>query len=224
MSLDTEKKEIGEIVNRLLDNMLATVSSRTDGLGALLKRQLGIMRAKYMFFLDDGTFPAQLQACFTAAENANVTLMSMSVIRQRLFDEKPQGQIAASVVMLAVTFCLSTESRMLTKVVYTSRDDVEKDIKRMKCAFDTARDMSADLMDSASYQAITFLAGALTNHLASTARPLPRMIVFRLPKSFPALTLAHRIYQDASRYDEIILENRVVHPLFCSREIIGLSK
>jgi hypothetical protein len=51
-----------------------------------------------------------------------------------------------------------------------------------------------DAIDSATYQALTFLAGALTNHLATTAQPLPRMVQFHLKKNFPALKLSHRLY------------------------------
>ena len=39
----------------------------------------------------------------------------------------------------------------------------------------------------------------------------------------PALTLANRIYADAGRADELVAENKIIHPAFCPREGRALS-
>jgi len=44
-----------------------------------------------------------------------------------------------------------------------------------------------------------------------------------LTASLPALTLSQQIYYIADRSDEIIDENKIIHPAFCLREIRGLS-
>ena len=225
MSIDSEKKQIGLIVNRLLDSLMATVSSHTGTFGSALRRQIGIVRAKYMLFLGDGVFPKELEACFQAAIDAKVDLMRLGDVRRVLFAETPQkDSIASAIVQLAVVFCLSAQARLLTTTVFTSRDDVEAMMKRVKEVFDVAREMAADANNSATYQALTYLAGALTNHLAATARPLPKMVNFTMTKNLPALALSQRIYYDASRWEELVAENKVVHPLFMPREIVGLSK
>lgn len=224
MSINSEKKEIVPLVNRLLDNLSLTISSQTGSLGADLRYQIGKIRSSFLIMLADGTFADELLTCFNNIRDVNVKLSSLAVIHNRLFAEKPQGVIASAIVQLAVVLCLTTESRMIVKMEFMSRDDVVLMMKSMKDVFDTARDMAADAINSAVYQQLTYMAGALTNHLASTARPLPRMIKFTLPKNFPAMVLSNRIYYDPDRYEEIIAENKIVHPLFCPREIVGLSR
>jgi prophage DNA circulation protein len=58
------------------------------------------------------------------------------------------------------------------------------------------------------------LHAAVTRDLTQRGRPLPRMVSYNTAASLPALALANRIYGDASRTDELIAENRAVHPLF----------
>jgi prophage DNA circulation protein len=39
----------------------------------------------------------------------------------------------------------------------------------------------------------------------------------------PSVALAHRLYADASRADELRNENKIVHPAFCLRDGRALS-
>jgi prophage DNA circulation protein len=59
--------------------------------------------------------------------------------------------------------------------------------------------------------------------LSSVSRQLPRVVQFEFNDFFPSLALANRIYQDASRYEEIAAENETINPLFVQRLIKGLS-
>jgi len=67
------------------------------------------------------------------------------------------------------------------------------------------------------------LGGSLISNLSTVARPLPRMITFDLATTYPALALSQRVYYVANRSDEIVDENKIVHPAFCPKEIRGLS-
>jgi hypothetical protein len=223
MSINSERKEIAAVVNRLLDSLSAMVSSQTGEAGYALRRQIGDLRAFYSDYLTDGTFAANVLQCFTIAIEGNVKLPNFVKLREQLFAEAPVGNISKAIVQGAIGFCLSSEARIISAMEFENRDDVELMIKVMRIAFDTARDISADSFDSAAYQALTSLAGALTNHLASSALKLPRVVVFKVAQSYPAMALSQRVYYDASRWEELIQENRVIHPAFCPRSIRGLS-
>jgi hypothetical protein len=216
--------KFSDVLDRLLNNLAATVSSRVIVEGAAVRRQIGIIRATYATLLDNKTFATALLTCFNGAHSAKVNLNSLGRIREALFIEVPQSYAASALIQLAIGYCLSAEARLITEMTFTSRDDVAVMMAKMKLAFDTARDMAADAQDSASYQALTFLAGALTNHLATAARPLPRMVTFNLQSTLPALSLSQRLYYQGDRSDELVAENHTVHPAFCQREIVGLNK
>lgn len=222
MTLAAEETEITGIVNRLCNAMGALVST-TGSNGAALRRQIGDLRSRFMDSLAADTFSVELLACFTVAGEVSVTVSMLSSVREKLFLEKPVGTIATKIVQVAIIYCLTAESRLIAEMNFVSRDAVETVIKRMRAAFDVAKEMAADDMDSASYQTLLYLAGSLAQHLASSARPLPRMVKFKLARSYPALALGNLLYMDTNRSEEIIEENHVVHPLFCRRNLVGLG-
>jgi prophage DNA circulation protein len=59
--------------------------------------------------------------------------------------------------------------------------------------------------------------------LIATARPLPRMLNFVFFEPLPSLVIAYRLYDDASRCDEVREENKIVHPAFCPQAGQALS-
>lgn len=223
MSYNSEKEEVDATVTRLLDNLGATASSRTGRAGIELRQAIGDVRANYVAYLRDDTFADKLLNCFTVAVSAGAKLESLRNVHVGLFAETPAGDISSAIVQAAIVFCLSAESRVIVPMEFTSRDDVEKMIASVKSAFDIARELASDAIDTSSYMALTYLAGALTNHLATVSRPLPRMITFTLNAALPALTLSNFIYHNAERWEEIVAENHIIHPAFCMREIVGLS-
>jgi prophage DNA circulation protein len=77
---------------------------------------------------------------------------------------------------------------------------------------------------SKDYQNFVGLAALLVQHLSATERQLPRVVSYRYPVNFPALTLSNRIYGVGSRSDELIAENKTVHPAFMQRNVIALSE
>lgn len=223
MALNSDKAEIEAVVTRLLDNLGFTITSKSAREGSEVRKQIGEVRAHYPQQIKDGTFPQELNDIFTAVRVANVSLANLAFVRTQLFAETPVYDIPAAIIQMAVGFCLSAESQLIAAIKFKSRIDVENIMTRMSAAFATARDMAADNDDSAYYQQLTFLAGAVISHLATVARPLPRMVTFKMPTHMPALTLSNRIYYTAERWEEIVDENKTIHPAFCQREIVGMS-
>lgn len=223
MSIISENDEIGPLVNRMLDNLSLASSSQVGVTGVELRRKIGNVRAFYSEYLRDGVFASNLLACFTVAREGNAKLSSFVLVREQLLLEVPVGDVSKYIVQVGIGFCLGSESRTITEIEFTSRDDVEAMMATMKIAFDKARELAADVIDSASYQNLTFLAGALTSHLVNVSRPLPRMVTFKMNETMPALAYSQRVYYTADRAEEIVAENHVIHPAFVPAEIRGLA-
>jgi hypothetical protein len=223
MSLSSDKIEVAGVVTRTLDNLALTITSKSAREGANMRQQIGEVRTNYAQYIKSGEFMQQLLDCFVAAKTANVPLQGLAYVREQLFLEEPEGEISQAIVQAAIGFCLSAESSLITQLEFTSRVDIETLMKRMTVAFNTARDLAADADDSSYYQNLTWLSGALISYLATTSRPLPQMVEFDLPISLPALTLSNRIYYTADRWEEVVAENKIIHPAFCPRHIVGLA-
>ena len=100
-------------------------------------------------------------------------------------------------------------------MTFVSRQDVDAIKQQLQQPFQDAEEIAADDMDQMTFQALIALHGAVTNHLVATARPLPRMLGFQFFEPLPSLVMAYKLYDDASRCDELREENKVVHPAFC---------
>jgi prophage DNA circulation protein len=119
-------------------------------------------------------------------------------------------------------FALSIECQLIADMSFESREDVELVQGRMKNNFDAAKEWAADEMDNISYAQLVDMSAKLARYLADTALPLPTIVYYQL-QPLPALVWAYRIYADTSRYEELMGDNKVVHPLFMHDTVRALS-
>jgi len=222
MSIHDEREELTEIINAICDYMLQMVAAKGEQ-AAKLRHQIGELRSNGLGYLTDKIFGTMLLECFVTARNLPITVDLVASVRVQIQGLVPTGMIAIIVVESAIIYCLTTESLFITQMTFRSAEDVQAMMKRMRIAFDGARNQAADRMDSASYQQLTYLSGSLINHLNSMALALPRIVYLNYQMNLPSLRLANVIYQDASRSDELIGDNKTVHPLFMQRRIRALS-
>lgn len=69
-------------------------------------------------------------------------------------------------------------------------------------------------IDDDLYQALAGLRAAVNEDLTIRGGKLPRITTYTPPTTLPALVIAHRLYGDASRADEIVARNKIRHPGF----------
>jgi hypothetical protein len=222
MTVQSEQDQLRGIIDRICDALYTIIPLRGET-GSSLRRKIGFLRTEAFNLLLNKQFAAYLLDILTVARSVPVDITSITRVRNVLLAETPTGEVSTRVVQTAIVYCLAYECRIISTTEYTSQSDVQVVIDRMNLAFASAREMAADSMDSASYQEMTALNGSIMNHLASVSRQLPRVVRFEFNDYYPTLYLANRIYQDASRSEEISAENKTIHPLFVQRSIIGLS-
>ncbi len=68
--------------------------------------------------------------------------------------------------------------------------------------------------DDALFRELSALAAASTRAVAARSDSLARIGTVSFPATLPALVVAHRVYGDATRADEIVSRNQVRHPGF----------
>lgn len=222
MSVSTEEPELRIIIDHICGYLAGLISAEGQQ-DAKLRRQIGDLRAHGIEYLQDKLFGTKLWDCFDIARGLNITADRVAYVRLQIYNETPVGMIAILLIETAIIYCLTTESIFITKQSFRSSNDAQTMMKRMKTAFDQARDQAADRMDSATYQNLTYLSGSLINHLSRTALQLPRLVQFQFQANMPSLWLSQLLYQTASRSDELLDQNKVVHPLFMPLDIVGLN-
>ncbi|MCA1452126.1 hypothetical protein I6F35_02715 [Bradyrhizobium sp. BRP22] len=215
--------EAAGIVDRMLANLISTVPPKGRA-GSQARTTIGDTRANAFKLLIADAIGPPLDACFDEARLAGTTLQQIESVRRQLDAETPTTQGGILVRNASVRFCLATSGALIATMDFASRQDVAQLKNQMAQPFAEAEEIAADDMDSMTYQALIRLHAAITNHLVETARPLPRMLRYEFAAVLPSLVLGYKLYDDASRCDEIRDENKIVHPAFCPIEGQALSQ
>src|SRR5262245_8201872 len=224
MSVKTILNHIEGIVHRMTEKLLVFIPT-SGRAGSQLRMAVGDLNAFVNQYVIDGSFASRLLICFHLAVEAGITLDWMDEVLKQLFTEREplEDLPAISVVQNSIIYALAAEARIIARTNYESRDEIDITMRRMNIWFNQAREFSADEMANPSYLSIVNLHAALTRYLADVSRPLPRMVIFEIAPQ-PALSAANRIYGDGTRWEELVAENRVIHPAFCMPVLRGLSE
>lgn len=214
----SEAREAAGIAIRFAAAVLSTVPGGGGVDGAALRRACATLSATAEMLAKAGTLAAAMGDAVALARAAGAGLVAMGRVRLVLLAERPVTAAGAAIVQAGIHLSLAAEARILGATTFRSRQDIDAAGDRMHAAFADAEIVAADARDAATYRAIVTLHAAVTRHLAEAARPLPRLVVYALPSVRPAPVLAYAAYADATRFAELIAENKVVHPAFLPRD------
>lgn len=201
------------IVNAVVDVLLRWMptAGRT---GADARRACGIVKANCLVYLHSDTLGPPLALAFQLSREAGMTLLQMDDVRSAAASQ-PANLVGAIVARDAcIELALVEMANIIADMTFVSRLDVDRVRDLINVAYRAVEEEVADQMDSMSYMALIGLHAAVIAHLTETARPLPQLLYFRFGNALPTLVIAHKLYADAGRADELRAENKVVHPAF----------
>ena len=102
-------------------------------------------------------------------------------------------------------------ARLVAETDWVSRQDAEAAGADTLALIDHAATTSEPISDQV-YGALVKLRAAVSEDLRTRAVALPGMTTYTPQRTLPALVVAHRLYGDATRADEIAVRNNVPHP------------
>ena len=218
----TDVNEAAPIALRLLTNLSGCIAS--SGLsGSQARTAIGDVAANVTQLLSADALGQPLANCFSLVVSSGATRPQIATVRVATEQEAPLTLGGVLTQNTAIRLCLATEGQIIARMTFVSRQDVDALKLSLRQPFDDAEEIAADDMDQSTFMSLIALDAAITNFLVTTARPLPQMSAYRFAAVLPSLVIAHRLYQDASRADGIVKENKIVHPLFCPPVGIALS-
>lgn len=231
--LRTEIEEAIDVVEVLISTLLKAVwaplrqsaeaSADLWKTWANLRRACGDVIDDAEATLQDGTIIDGILNCFELGTESGATYPVMDRVRTTMIEQDPQWLGGIAIKMAGIRFALIQMAIILSKKTFKSRDDIDVAIKSVAAAFEAAEIDAADDLESGTYQALVNLHAATVTDLVERGRPLPRIVHYNFVERFPALWLANRIHWDGRRYQELIDENKPVHPLFMPTKIRALS-
>jgi len=225
MALKFAKPDVVEAaaVIRTVGTALAATSRDRGAPGATLLFAVSSLSNTAEATIRSGSVALLVSACFDAARMAGATYAGMVRVVMTVEALSPVGAPAKALAAASVRFGLGQIARILSAAAFTSRNDVDATLVAVAALFDRAETYAADDGDRTSYAALVRLHAALSADLTTRSRPLPRMVAYSFPRTFSGLSLAHRLYGDASRSAELATENGVFNPAFMPRMGEALS-
>jgi hypothetical protein len=216
-------KETSAIVVRMTNALSFYLLGASGKVVLDARNAIGDLRANASSYIINASLSAPLLKCFSTCMSDGVTFAQFSSVLTSIQNEQPVSLAAVAAVQAGQRFCVSQMGRILVTMTFVSRDDADAAMALMDTILAPLEEDAADEHDSASYQALITFHASVTRYMATEAMLLPRVLTVSFVDSGPTLWLAQRIYQDGSRADEILMENKIVHPLFCPRDIRCLS-
>lgn len=122
--------------------------------------------------------------------------------------------ISATINTLIIVLCTGAMTSSAAEANPTSRDEAERLAQRVSQQLDEALVVVGDRADDELYNALLSIRTAFISTMMERSSGLSDLMLVTMTQPIPALTLANRLYQDASRADELIQEALVPHPAF----------
>lgn len=221
----SDVNEAVAVTKTVLGSLLQTLGGITGDAGAQLLTSVNGLKASAAAELMAGAqFWADLANCFELARIAGSTFARMDEVRTAAEALAPIGLPGVAVRNFSVRLALAEQGQILAATDFVSRQQIDLIFDQINASFETAVCVAADNQDNVAYEALISLQAAISNDLANRARPLARMVRYSFPQRKPVLWLAQRLYQDPSRYGELIGENAPIHPLFMPAAGLALSR
>jgi prophage DNA circulation protein len=105
----------------------------------------------------------------------------------------------------------------------SSYNDATAVLENVTALFDAEILTAGDAGDDASYTALRTLRSSVVNDLQTRGGNLASLVTMTFAGALPALALAHRIYDDATRADQLVQQVQPVHPLFMPKSFQALA-
>jgi hypothetical protein len=223
VSAYARNKEAAAIVDRMMAALMEgmPISGRP---GADLRKLVGRLKVDTESSVSNATIGTELQAVFDAALAAGASLGNMDDVRIAMLAETPRYYTGGAIACAGIIFSLVEQTRMITSHTFVSRADVQVVLTKMTDVFDGVKLALSNMITGTNYEYLVALGASLIQHLSATERVLPRVVSYQMAVSLPALTVANYLYGDGGRFDELIAENKTIHPAFMQRDLVALSE
>jgi len=215
--INSELVEARGIIDLIASMLLGSLKPLKGHLAADARRDVGIMVRNAVMLIVTGTFPEAIVTCANSIRLAGATLAGITALRVAMSAEAPSYLAGRSIVKATLLICLAQEARIIASTTFESRQDVNSVAAAVALAYAPVEEIFSEWTDPSIFLALLRLHSDIVRYLTDAARPLPKMISYDFPITMPSLAMSNRIYGVGDRAEQLVLENKVVHPAFMPR-------
>lgn len=129
----------------------------------------------------------------------------------------------AAMIALIRGAAVAALAQVYANTDFVSQEDAETARDQVTGLLDGLIVAASQAGDDAGCASFEALYAAVALDLSSRGKQLPDVVTYVFAQALPALTVAERLYQDASRAGELIARNAAPHPLFMPLQVEALS-
>jgi hypothetical protein len=133
------------------------------------------------------------------------------------------AQLTSAAVALMRRAAAISLARASATYVPTSYQDAQRMLSIVDAGLWQVTEEAGDIFDDASYNALKALRAAVQADLGARGANLAQVVTRTFGAQQPALVLAYRLYQDATRADDLIARNDPPHPGFMPVSVEALA-
>lgn len=218
------RQEATRVVAAVVADLVANCKADPGRPGSMFRQACGDLLVDAEQLINAGQIAAPLANIFNLARLAGASLDQIDAVRTNTEQISVRYFPAWSVGITCVRLALVQMARILSLTTFTSRPEVDRYIDRMNAAFDNAETIAGNIKDQASYRSLVALHAAVTYDLTTRERPLPTIVLYNFAVPRPALWICNRLYGGEDRADELVDENKPVHPAFMQMPVRALSQ
>lgn len=241
--LESGAKWVADASTKLTENVSDTINNTLgvgaigDGLEAVTEASNALAQNATTLIYTPTVLANQINDAISAltfaftqpinAFNAQLGMLENYGLIDSSTGETPTDQDAIdnnnSFVQIVNNIALAEAGRSAVLAEYVSLDDALKAKSRFEAAARAQQLQNGNTTGSdESYREISNIIALVSNHITAQ-EDLPSNIDISYPDSNPALVVAHDLYADSERGDELVSRNNVQNPLFLPQELTALS-
>lgn len=153
------------------------------------------------------TAAGDLRAAIDGLERVAVASRAVIPAQPRTATLALQRQAELGLAGLIEILALANIAIAVSDLRLRSHDEATRLRARLGRAFDLAIERAGERGDIDALRALRDTQAKVTRDLIERGRPLARMVGYATAVPLPAVVIAHRLYQDAGRAEELMAEN-----------------
>jgi len=158
---------------------------------------------------------ADMRAVIRGLERVPVAARAFQPVEARTATLARQRENEMALCLTFEALALAEIANAVAALTPRSHDEASQLRGRLGRTFDLAIERASEQGAIAVMRALRDAQAKLTRDLIERGRPLARIVAYETAVPLPAVVIAHRLYQDASRADELRDENSGTdHPSF----------
>lgn len=215
---DFHLAEIETELARTLEKIETTIGAVTGAIAAAIRAPANMAASIVGSINSIATIVTEPLRAFGIYEGLFSAGDDSPAVPQTTLTRRLQAQSTQALHRLVQRAAVAAAARASSAADYASLDDALDVRVRLLAAIDAQMEatdvVTGESIDDDVYQALAALRAAASEDLLIRGGKLPRITRHTSPATLPALVIAHRLYGDASRADEIVARNKVRHPGF----------